>query len=274
MNNRKKSILLWILSVIIMLAAASWQRMSGPTYPKSGEVIIDNEVVEFKLLRSFDSGKDALVSILISGDNISGNVLYKRFNTNDEWTKIAMKKCGDTLLAFLPTQPPAGKLTYEVFLESENESISLMEPIVIRFKGAVPAYILLPHIFFMFFAMLFSFRAGFEVIAKGDKVYSFTWITIILLLLGGLILGPIVQKYAFDAYWTGWPNGNDLTDNKTLLAFVLWIIALFVQIKNRKKTAWVLVACLVLFIIYLVPHSMFGSELDYDSGKVITGAEK
>ena len=274
MNNRKKSILFWILSVIIMLAAASWQRMSGPTYPKRGEVTIGSQVVGFKLLRSFDSGKNAPVSILISGDNISGNVLYKRFNTNDEWTKIAMEKSGDTLLAFLPTQPPAGKLTYEVFLESENESVSLMEPVVIRFKGAVPAYILLPHIFFMFFAMLFSLRAGFEVISKGEKVYTFTWITIILILLGGLILGPIVQKYAFDAYWTGWPNGNDLTDNKTLLAFVMWVIALFVQIKNRKKTAMVLVACLVLFIIYLVPHSMFGSELDYDSGKVITGAEK
>ena len=35
--------------------------------------------------------------------------------------------------------------------------------------------------------------------------------------LGGMILGPIVQKYAFGAYWTGIPFGHDLTDAKNLV---------------------------------------------------------
>ncbi len=47
-----------------------------------------------------------------------------------------------------------------------------------------------------------------------------------------MILGPIVQKYAFGELWTGIPFGWDLTDNKTLIAFLFWILAV---IMNRKK---------------------------------------
>ncbi len=78
-----------------------------------------------------------------------------------------------------------------------------------------------------------------------------------------MILGPIVQKYAFDAYWTGWPFGQDLTDNKTLAAFVLWVAAYF-QVKfNPKKRGWVIAAAVLLLAVYLIPHSMFGSEIDF-----------
>ena len=88
---------------------------------------------------------------------------------------------------------------------------------------------------------------------------------------GGLIFGPVVQKFAFGAYWTGWPFGQDLTDNKTLIAFIFWVIALIRIWRNREKRGWILVAAIVLLVIFLIPHSMFGSELDYSTGEVVTG---
>ena len=92
-----------------------------------------------------------------------------------------------------------------------------------------------------------------------------------LFFFGGMILGPIVQKYAFDAYWTGWPFGHDLTDNKTLIAFIAWIIAYLRLRKNRNNRGWAIAASVILLLVYLIPHSMFGSQLDYSSGKVVTG---
>jgi hypothetical protein len=83
------------------------------------------------------------------------------------------------------------------------------------------------------------------------------------LLIGGLILGPIVQKYAFDAYWTGWPFGHDLTDNKTAVSFILWVLAYFIIRRNPQKRGWVLAACILQLAVYLIPHSMFGSEIDF-----------
>jgi hypothetical protein len=84
------------------------------------------------------------------------------------------------------------------------------------------------------------------------------------LFIGGLILGPIVQQYAFGAFWTGWPFGHDLTDNKTIIAFIFWAIALFQVMKKKPKAGiWVIVATIVMLAVYLIPHSVLGSEIDY-----------
>jgi hypothetical protein len=40
-----------------------------------------------------------------------------------------------------------------------------------------------------------------------------------------MILGPVVQYYAFGEFWTGVPFGWDLTDNKTLVAVIFWALA-------------------------------------------------
>jgi hypothetical protein len=123
----------------------------------------------------------------------------------------------------------------------------------------------------MFTAMLFSTRTGIESLAKGRQTLIYGMTTLISLLIGGLILGPIVQKLAFGEFWTGWPFGHDLTDNKTLVSFILWLIAVLRLRKHPEEKGWVLTAAVVLILVYLVPHSMFGSELDYASGEVQTG---
>jgi hypothetical protein len=92
--------------------------------------------------------------------------------------------------------------------------------------------------------------------------------TTIFLLFGGLFLGPVMQKFAFGAYWTGWPmqgifKFGDMTDNKTAVAFIFWILALYKLWKNPEKRGWALLAAVVLFLVYMIPHSMMGSEIDH-----------
>jgi hypothetical protein len=73
-----------------------------------------------------------------------------------------------------------------------------------------------------------------------------------------------VQKYAFNSYWTGWPFGGDLTDNKTALAFLGWVCALVALYRSKRPRAWALGAAIFLLLVYLIPHSLLGSEIDYD----------
>jgi hypothetical protein len=99
-------------------------------------------------------------------------------------------------------------------------------------------------------------------------------VALIGITIGGLVLGPIVQKHAFGAYWTGWPFGEDLTDNKTLAMWVAWVVAVAVLGRRREPgdrvaRSAVVGACLVMIAVYLVPHSLRGSQLDY--GKVEAG---
>ncbi|MGB6865336.1 MAG: hypothetical protein WBE11_06555, partial [Candidatus Aminicenantaceae bacterium] len=137
------------------------------------------------------------------------------------------------------------------------------ESAIIRFKDYVPRTILFPHIIVMFLAMLFSTRAGLEALDKNGNTRKLVIWTTGLLFVGGLILGPLVQKYAFGALWTGFPFGYDLTDNKTLIAFLGWMAALIAGRKGKPARGWVLGASILLFVVYLIPHSLLGSQLDY-----------
>ncbi len=175
-----------------------------------------------------------------------------------------MQRKDGKLIAFIPHQPMAGKVMYNITLHHEESSTLLTEePVIIRFTGVVPDYILIPHILLMFLAMVFSIRAGIEAFYRRENIFSLTQYTVIFLFLGGLILGPIVQKYAFGALWTGWPFGHDLTDNKTIVAFIFWVIAFFKTMKDKTHRKWVLIATIALIAVYLIPHSVLGSEIDY-----------
>ncbi|RLD46076.1 MAG: hypothetical protein DRI88_08000, partial [Bacteroidetes bacterium] len=98
---------------------------------------------------------------------------------------------------------------------------------------------------------------------KGHDGRFFVGVTLITLFVGGLILGPVVQKFAFGAYWTGWPIGHDLTDNKTAFTFIFWLIAWFVLRKNPANRVWPIVATIMMLAVYVIPHSVMGSEIDH-----------
>ena len=259
-----KSLILWIATVIFTLLTAYYQRLTGPTYPISGKTEIGNEVIKYKLIRTYGGSDNAEIAIEDPGGKLEGTLKFKRYKSFDEWAEMPMVHLGGKLVGYLPHQPPAGKIEYYVKLSNGTINETLTdEPVVIRFKGDVPAGVLIPHIILMFLAMLFSSRTGAEVLFKGGQTFKYAIYTTIFLFVGGLILGPMVQKHAFGEYWTGFPFGYDLTDNKTAIAFIFWIIALFMLWRNPKKKGWALVAAIVLLMVYVIPHSTLGSEIDH-----------
>ena len=133
---------------------------------------------------------------------------------------------------------------------------------------------LVPHVVTMFFGMMIGVRAALAAALGRPEARRYAWVTVVLIGLGGLVLGPIVQKYAFGAYWTGWPFGEDLTDNKTLAMWLAWVVAVAVLARRREPARSGRPrgrggGRLVTIAVYLVPHSLRGSQLDY--GKVQRG---
>jgi hypothetical protein len=272
MAMNKSSVGWWIFAVIFTLAIAYYQRTTGPTYPVRGKITINNQEIKYKLLTSNESHIPAEIVMKGNVEGIVGHIEFKKYNTHEDWQITEMKLQEGKLIGELPPQPPAGKLMYNVVLSYADQSWTVSKkPVVIRFKGAVPGFILFPHILIMFLAMLYSTRTGIEAIRKGEKTKNYAMLTLLLFGVGGMILGPIVQKYAFGALWTGWPFGHDLTDNKTLVAFLAWIVAYLRLRKNNANRGWAIAAAIILLLVYLIPHSMFGSELDYSSGTIRTG---
>ena len=262
--------MLWVLAVVLMFGTVVYQRRTGPTHPLRGTVETVAGPREYGLVRSENTGADAQVRVPDPGVEWGGTLQWRRYRTDDPYEAVQMRREEFDLVGELPSQPPAGKLEYYLVLTGSTgeQVVPPDRTAVIRFKGAVPAAALVPHILLMFVAVLLGFRALLEALAGRRGIRWMSWATLTCIGLGGMIMGPVVQKYAFGAAWTGVPFGWDLTDNKTLLMFLGWIAAVWVVGVRRPLTArarWATaIAAGAMIAVYLVPHSMYGSELDYD----------
>jgi hypothetical protein len=264
-GDRARSAALWVLALVLTLGLAVYQRLTGPTRPVRGSVRLDGTQVNFRLGRTHGGIGGQPVSVHAPGDEITGELRWRYYPGRHAWRRIAMQRRGDTLRAELPHQPPAGKLEYGITLSRGPHRVQVPGPdatVVTRFKGAVSRGFLVPHIIFMFAAMLVSMRAGLEAARPHpDQLRRYTVAATLLLALGGMLLGPVVQWQAFGQFWTGLPFGTDLTDNKTLVAMIGWLGALVAGRRGRPARIWVLMASLLLLVIFIIPHSLFGSEL-------------
>jgi len=267
---KANSFILWTLTIILTVVTSVYQRRTGPTKPVRGKVEIAGEIVRYSLIRTHETGMDAPVRIKVENPEITGTFQYRRYKSFDSWSEAPMVREGGYLIAYIPNQPPAGKVMYDIYLEHDFKQTKINNKhVIIRFKGHVPKGILIPHVICMLLAMIFSMRTGFEAIFRRSNTYMLAWLTVIFLFLGGIVFGPFVQKFAFGAYWTGWPFGTDLTDNKTAVAFIFWLVALFRLYRNREERTWVIIASIVLILVYMIPHSMLGSELDHTQATLV-----
>ena len=284
-----KRFIMWTMAFIITIAAAIYQRHTGPTYPKELNVTLNDKVYELKLVRSLALNEKPEIKLEIADSTVKARLFYKLFRSGEEYQvtgftykvfpvkSFLMNKVFKIyeekgLYAEVPQQPPAGKLQYyfEISDSKGTKSYLTETPVIIRFKGGVPAFILVPHILLMFLAMLFSTLAGLMAAVKYPLYKKYAVWTLILFIAGGMVLGPIVQFDAFGDFWTGIPFGWDLTDNKTLIALLFWILAVVMNSK-KERPVYTVLASFVLLLVFSIPHSLFGSELNYASGQVTQG---
>ncbi len=268
-----RKILFWVLAVLISVAAMVYQRYTGPTYPKKYEVSYQNEEFRFGLPRSNNGRQNDYPVEIQLPEAFTANLIWRIFPTDDPWDTLVMERHGELLTTRLPLQPPAGKIEYHLELTAGGEPIDLGddENVVFRFRGDVPAWALVPHVLMMVLTVIWSMATIIFALANIPSYRRHLGVTIIFLLIGGFILGPIVQKYSFGQFWTGWPFGQDMTDNKVLFALIALATAWLLRKKSYGR--WLAVfAALVVLAVYLIPHSMNGSELNPETGEVITGS--
>lgn len=265
----------WVIAAVLTLVTGYYQRVTGPTYDK--KIAFTHEGIEqkVKLPRSHGDETDCPVVLPIKDTTTTAKLIWRRFKMDEPYTEVEFQRTDSTLVALLPKQPPAGKLEYSVVIfdkAGKANAITGHETVVIRFKGHVPLWLVLIHVVFMFAGMFMSNITGFYAIIKHESFKKYAFITVVVLFIGGLILGPVVQKYAFGVFWSGIPFGMDLTDNKLLFAFLFWLGAWALSIKKARYWLGIL-ALVVLLIMYYIPHSAMGSEFDYKTNTLGTSKE-
>jgi hypothetical protein len=274
-NIKKKldkiNITFWIIAIVLTAISIFYQNTTGPTYPQKGHIVFNGKQIDYKLERSFLINKECPVKIYTNDSLIKGMLVWKRYKTVDEELSKPMRYENGYLIAELDKQEKtAEKLQYFVMLISDNPNYQKTERIgfvpdksgvVIRFRGDVPFIIIILHIIFIFAFELMSLKTGMEFFRKKPNYKKYTFWTIGLAIIGGFILGPLVQYFAFGNYWTGFPFGFDLTDNKMIIAFIAWIAALIAIYKSKKPGYWILGAAIITIGIFLIPHSVLSGNV-------------
>jgi hypothetical protein len=287
------SLVLWTLSILLMLFVSIYQRRTGPSYPIKKIEKFGETSVQYEFNRSSLADKSLQVKVIFNGTSENAFIMFRVYKSGEKWSEVKMNRLGSEFsgwIQYLSTAtypvplyrlgsefsgwiqglPPAGKVEYlvKIIVNGEEHFLNNGRAAVARFRGDVPAIYMIPHIVLMFLAILFGARTGMEALRK-DGDYSWMVIaTLIIVILGGLVFGPIIQNYAFGKFWTGVPFGFDLTDNKTLLSIIFWIAAFCLK---KKSKYWVVAAAALMIIIYFIPHSVLGSELDPKTGLIKTG---
>lgn len=288
-HPRFVSVLLWLVALTITGFYVLYE--NDPYDPLSGELELhDGETVEYEFIRSRVLDEELVVGV-DAPEGTTGYVEYWRVNSDDEpqianmeLKTVELESMGSTeevelLAAELPgLSEMAGKYAYFVHLEYDGETYVIDdgagEAIVSRYRGDMPMLtVVLPHVVSIMLSMLLGIRAALEALRPKGKPQWMMWAALGTLILGGFVFGPIMQKHAFGVYWAGVPMGWDLTDNKVTIELVLWLVAVFFNTGKRKGGAWsnrsIAIAGLVTFIVYMIPHSLFGSGYDYAAGDAI-----
>lgn len=275
-----KKVLFWILAAAITLGTSIYQRKTGPTHPLPTEVCIDGQTYQFRLPRSGGSAdKAVLVPNLPQGSSLT--VHWREYPSSNNYTAVVGKPgavrnphSGDSLrglVAMLPAQPPAAKLAYYVeIIEPDSTTVHRLfdtQPVIIRFKNDVPAGYLVPHIIAMFLSIFFCLYAA--LCAAFSRIDYRRWLLTgtVLLVIGGFIFGPLVQHTAFGIYWSGFPIGTDITDNKTLIG-LLALLAACCCLRTKWHRPITVAAVVVMVLIFSIPHSLGGSEYNRQTGQI------
>jgi hypothetical protein len=146
---------------------------------------------------------------------------------------------------------------------------------LLKFKGEVSKVVLVLHIILMFGSFYFMIQSLFGAVSMLRGVegmagtVSMVRGTLACLFVGGWPLGFILNYQAFGTIWEGFPFGYDITDNKTQVIFLFWLVtALLVRgslfggnrerdrLGERGFAVAVIVSFAVSMLLFLVPHSL------------------
>jgi len=188
-------------------------------------------------------------------------------------------------VASLPHYPKATKAWYyiEATKRMDNDEVKVVlpdktapdfKPILLKYEGKVPTYIIIPHVLCNFGAIFFMVLTLFSAVdvRKGRKKLKesvkYPLITFLLMFLGFLPLGIAMNHFAFGATWEAFPFGKDVTDNKSQIILLFWLLILILVkgtllgkndqknfVSDRGYSTMVIISFIVTIAMYAIPHS-------------------
>lgn len=269
MNFARYAIALILTIALLGIARRISTRHSSEYHIQAGNLTATHHTV------TEDFGEGPVLDVKVApADGLTPVAFYAQ-DERGPYKADTMVQTSDGFTAALPVLQKGNKWYYHIDLLKNGETIGKFPPYgdqFIKFKGHVPAYILIPHIFCMFATVYFGLLAVLSAVdavkGKGEvkKSIRYSLWTVIVSFIGGFPLGYLVAYMAFGVGWSGIPLGWDITDNKTVILFLFWLVTFFLARKGLKGermaisdglyVALTIVSLAVTILAFMVPHSI------------------
>lgn len=271
-------IIVGIMVTVLLLGVA---RRVSTRRPRELRVELGHLVVEHaSVTEQVGPGSPAISARIASDGIIEPSVLY-RIAGEEEAERINMIQSGEGLWeARLPAVEKGGRIMYALTIRGEDGSmVRLPEEeesfLLVKYKGEASPVILALHVIFMFgsfYFMIQSLWSAIEILSTGEgksRAVSNARLVLLCTFIGGWPLGFLLNYQAFGTLWEGFPFGYDITDNKTQVIFLFWLVSLLLVrgsfLGKGEERDWlgprglaiaVLLSYLVSLFLFIVPHSL------------------
>lgn len=242
--------------------------MVHDTVPKKageGDAVIPVKVIGAKEVRLFYK--------IEKGEFLPVDMTPKEGGNDVFVASIPYHKKGTQARYYIEAQKQSGDKQISVSLPDKNSPN--FRPILLKFEGNVPPYIIVSHVFCNFAGIFFSVLAIFSTVdlMRGKstlkKSVLFSLLTFIFLFTGFLLVGSALNSFAFGVMWEAFPFGSDITDNKSQIILLFWVVTLFLVkgtifgkdpsknlVSEKTYSTMVIISFVVTVIMYLIPHSI------------------
>ena len=281
MNSRWKTTARIVIGFVLTIALLGASRRLSTRHPEDLAVEGRGFRAEHRsVTEQVGPGRPDL-SIYVEGERALEPVVRYRLKSEEDYHNVQMTiEGGGTWRAVLPEYEKGTKIYYAIELREEDERIARIpaesgSSLFIKYKGKVSPVVLTLHIIFMFAAFYFMVQGFWSALGilsgrdwKSEAVGYGRWV-LLSSFVGGWPLGFILNYQAFGVIWEGFPFGYDITDNKTQIMFVFWLVSLLLVrgsllglgeerdvLGARGFAVALIVSFLVSLALFIVPHSL------------------
>lgn len=277
----RKSAIRIIIAVMATIALLGVSRRLSTRRPQDLSVEGPGFRAEHRTVTEQVGAGRPTLSITLKGDRVLEPVV--RYSVGREGSLHAVPMTRETAGSWRATLPECEKGTriyYAIELQDGGGTVGRIPDgegsfQFIKFKGEASSVVLVLHILFMFASFYFMIQGFWSAVAilagrgsKSEAVGHARWV-LISSFIGGWPLGFILNYQAFGVIWEGFPFGRDITDNKTQIMFIFWLVSLLLvrssflgkgEERDRLGARGFAVALVVSFIVslllFIVPHSL------------------
>jgi hypothetical protein len=275
-----------LVSIFFTIILSSFARRTTMVRSVHKVVEQDGIVIDHNTVPKQAGDEIPVITAKVTGTS-QVSLLYKIGETGQFQSVPMNPQTGEenVFVASLPHYPKATKAWYyieatkgtdngEIKVILPDKTTSAFKPVLLKYEGKVPTYIVIPHVLCNFGAIFFMVLTLFSAldVRKGRKALKDTvqypLITFILMFLGFVPFGIAMNHFAFGVIWEAFPFGKDVTDNKSQIILLCWLITLFLVkgtlfgkgeqknfVSERGYSTSVIISFIITVAMYAIPHS-------------------